>query len=266
MARCWISQPCSISAARLRTATVDVAVASTALHLAEKNRARIQALHDAEIIAGRELSQVAAQWQSDRTREEAARRHVEEIHREARHLWGDELAHLALDRHAQLLDGLANHRRVLLQITLPSGVSLPGQDATLFVARDFDRAKAIRAELISAAPRTDDLVQGETWFFHAAAEYLRAGMRVNAWVPRAGKCHGLALPVSAIVWHAGRSWVYREDGEGSYTRLPVAGPLTGDPQLFIDTCLAPGMRVAVTGAQTLLSEEFRGHIPSDDDV
>jgi hypothetical protein len=84
-------------------------------------------------------------------------------------------------------------------------------------------------------------------------------------VPGGGKRHGVALPVSAIVWHAGRSWVYREDGEGSYTRLPVAGPLTGGPHLFIDTGLVPGMRVVVTGAQTLLSEEFRGHIPSEDD-
>jgi hypothetical protein len=178
-------QPLLDLRARLRTATADVAIASAALHLAEKNRARIQALHDADIIAGRELSQVEAQWQSDRTREEAARRHVEEIHREARHLWGDKLAHLALDGHAELLDGLANHRRVLLQITLPSGVSLPGQGAPLLVARDFDRAKAIRAELISAAPRTDELVQGETWFFHAAGEHLRAGMRVNAGCPAA---------------------------------------------------------------------------------
>lgn len=252
--------------ARLRTATAEVAVASAALHLAEKNRARIQALHDADIIAGRELSQVEAQWQSDRTREEAARRHVEEIHREARHLWGDELAHLALDGHAELLDSLATHRRVLLQITLPTGVSLPpGQRAPLFVARDFDRAKAIRAELISAAPRTDELVQGETWFFHAAAEHLRAGMRVNVWVPGGGKRHGVALPVSAIVWHAGRSWAYREDGDGVYTRLPVAGQPAGSQHLFIDSGLAPGMRVVVSGAQTLLSEEFRGQIPSEED-
>ncbi len=258
-------QPLLDLRARLRAAVADVAVASAALRLAGKNRARIQALHDADIIAARELAQADAQWQSDLTREEAARRHVEEIHREAMHLWGDALAHLALDGHAPLLDSLAAHRRVLLQITLPSGVSLPAQGGPLFVSRDFDRARAIRAELISAAPRTDELVQGETFFFHAAAEHLRAGMRVNVWVPGGGRRHGVTLPASAIVWHGGQSWVYREDGGGGYSRLPVAGQPGGAKEIFIDSGLAPGVRVVVTGAQTLLAEEFRSHIPAEDD-
>lgn len=256
-------QPLLDLRSRLRAAMADTEVAEAALRLAEKNRNRIQALYQADIIASRELSQVEAQWQSDRTRAEAARRHGDEIRREALNLWGQSLAHLALEGEAGLLESLATHHRVLLQITLPTGVNPAAKGVTIHVARDFIRDKAVLAELVSAAPRTDELVQGETWFFHAPAEHLRAGMRVNAWASAGVRRQGAALPLPAVVWHAGRPWVYREDGDGHYTRLPI------DPDAlanrFIGASLPPGTRVVVTGAQTLLSEEFKGQIPDEDE-
>jgi len=155
-------QPLLDLRSRLRAAIADTEVAEAALRLAEKNRNRIQALYEADIIASRELSQVEAQWQSDRTRAEAARRHGDEIRREALNLWGQSLAHLALDTDAGLLESLATHHRVLLQITLPAGLNPAPKGVMIHVARDFNRDKAVRAELVSAAPRTDELVQGET--------------------------------------------------------------------------------------------------------
>ncbi len=258
-------QPLLELRSRLRSAQADVDVAAAALQLAEKNRNRVQALYKADIIAGRELTQTEAQWQSDLTRERAARRHVEEIRREAQHLWGDELAHLALDGEAALLENLAKHRRSLLQLTLPFGTDPLSPQVQVFIARDFERSKAVKAEMISAAPRTDELVQGETWFFHIPTEHLRAGMRINVWVTDGARRQGVALPASAIVWQAGKSWVYRDNRDGSYSRLPVDPQPSSDKALFADMALAPGTHVVVTGAQTLLSEEFRGAIPSEDE-
>ena len=259
-------QPLLELRARLRAAQADVDVANAALKLAAKNRNRIQALYQADIIAGRELAQAEAQWQSDFTREQGARRHVEEIHREAEHVWGDALAKLALGDKSELLEKLTSHHRALAQITLPYGSNPTDPKNRMWVARDFDRSRAIQAELISAAPRTDDLVQGETWFFHLPGEHLRAGMRINTWMTGIGPGRqGVYLPASAIVWQAGKSWVYRDEGDGNYTRLVVdPQPSPGNAQL-IETGLAPGTRIVVTGAQTLLSEEFRGAIPSEDE-
>ncbi len=262
-------QPLLDLRARLQAAEADAEVAAAALQLADKNHARVKSLHDADILASRELSTAEAQWQSDRARAQAAQRHVEDIHREARHLWGDALEHLALDGQAALLESLATHRRALVQITLPTGASPASRSGAVYVGREFDRNRAVRAELISAAPRTDELVQGETWFFHVPAEHLRAGMRVNAWAIGGGQRHGAALPTRAVVWHGGQSWVYRDDGAGRYTRLPVALPTAAGDLLFMDASLdagfTPGVRIVTVGAQTLLSEEFRGHIPDEDD-
>ena len=258
-------QPLLELRARLRAAQADVDVASAALKLAEKNRQRIQALYKADIIAGRELTQAEAQWQSDFTREQGARRHVEEIHREAQHVWGDALARLALGNESELLGSLTSHSRSLVQITLPYGTDPSGLKSKVWVARDFDRARAVPAELISAAPQTDDLVQGETWFFHVPGEHLRAGMRINVWVTGGSGRQGVSLPANAIVWHAGKPWVYRDNRNGSYSRLAVDPQPAPGKALLIDTGLTPGTKVVVTGAQTLLSEEFRGAIPSEDE-
>jgi hypothetical protein len=253
---------------RYRAARADTEVAAAALGLAEKNRRRLSELHRAEIVAGRELVQAEAQWQSDKTREDAARRLAGEIRREAEHAFGMELSRLALDGDSTLFEDLATHRRLLLRVALPSGAALPSRGAALFVARDHDRAHAAKAELISPAPATDDLVQGETWFFHTADEHLRAGMRVHAWAPAGGEQRqGVVIPLSAVVWHAGKPWAYRRVGEDGFARTEIAGyrDYGYGGGWFVEKGFAPGESIVVTGGQMLLSEEFRGQIPDKDD-
>lgn len=258
-------QPLLDLRARERDAGSEVEMAAAALTLAEKNRKRVAALHAADILAGRELAHSEAQWLHDRAREAAARRKVEDVHREARHLWGSELARLALATQSPLLEELASHRRYLLQITLPPGSQLPMPGMSLPVAREFDRTHAYRADFIAAAPRTDELTQGETWFYHAPADHLRAGMRVTAWVPDGRNRPGVMLPARAVVWYAGQPWAYRKDADGSFIRTPVMAHTPSGSLWFVDSSFAPGDQVVTAGAQTLLSEEFRGHIPSEDD-
>lgn len=251
---------------RYRVARAEAEAAAAALALARKNRDRLSVLHRAEIVAGRELAQAEAQWQSDRARSEAAGRLPEEIRREAEHGFGIPLAHLALDGEAALFDDLAAHRRYLLRIALPAGYSLPSHDTALFIAREHDRAHAAEARLISPAPTADELVQGETWFFHTAAAGLRAGMRVNAWVPLSGeKQDGVAIPLSAVVWHAGKPWVYWRTGDADFTRREVTGYREYGGGWFVEQGFGAGEGIVVTGGQTLLSEEFRSRIPDEDD-
>ena len=88
---------------------------------------------------------------------------------------------------------------------------------------------------------------------------------VNVWVTGGPSQRGVSWPDNAIVWHAGKPWVYRDNGDGSYTRLAVDPQPGPGPALPIGKGLTPATKVVVTGAQTLLSEEFRGTIPSEDE-
>ena len=250
---------------RYRAAQSEAEVAAAAYALAQANRDRLSALHQAEIVAQRELIQAQAQWQSDRAREAAARRLVEEIRREARQAWGEALARLALDGDAPLFEDLLSHRRALLLVALPPGY-VPPPGAILFVAREHERARAMRAEPLSPATKTDELVQGETWFYHAADATLRAGMRVHAWAPVSGqRLNGVALPLTAVVWHAGQPWAYRQMDAERFARTAIASYRDDAGGWFVAQGFAPGERVVVTGGQMLLSEELRGQIPDEDD-
>jgi hypothetical protein len=251
---------------RYRAAEAEAEVAKAALELARKNHGRLSTLHREDIVAGRELMQAETRMHTDRAREAAARRLLGQIREEARQAWGDALTRLALDGDAPLFEQLVSHRRLLLLVVLPPGVSLAEGTARLYVNRDPDRAQAVAAERVSPAPRTDDLVQGESWFFHAAGEKLRSGMRVHAWVPLGGGAEaGVVLPLSAVVWHAGKPWAYRQvDGE-TYARVEIVNQRDYGSGWFVENGFAAGERVVTTGGQMLLSEEFRGQIPDEDD-
>ncbi|MGX2040601.1 efflux RND transporter periplasmic adaptor subunit [Methylocaldum sp. MU1018] len=258
-------QPLLALYVRYQAAGTDAEIANAAVELAQKNRNRLMALHRENIVAGRDLAQAEAQYRSDRAKLEAARRLMREIRHEARQAWGDQLTHIAFDGESRLFRDLLSRNRVLLLIAVPGGRSIPSDKQVLFVARESDRSAARRVEFISPAPKTDDLVQGETFFFHAPSDRLRAGMRVNAWLPVSGEpLAGVAIPPSAIVWHAGKPWIYRQSDERTFTRTEITAYREQGHFWFVDQGFAAGDRIVVTGGQTLLSEEFRGDIPDED--
>ncbi|WP_434101604.1 efflux RND transporter periplasmic adaptor subunit [Methylocaldum gracile] len=259
-------QPLLALHVRYQTAGTEAEIANAAVELAQKNRNRLTTLHREDIVASRDLAQAEAQYQADRAKLEAARRLMREIRHEARQAWGDELTRIAFDGESRLFQDFLSRSRVLLLIALPSGQSLPPDKRSLFVARENDRSAAHRAELISPAPKTDDLVQGETYFFHAPSDRLRAGMRVNAWLPASGEpLTGVAIPPSAIVWHAGKPWAYRQSDDRTFIRTEITVYREHTDFWFVDHGFAAGDKIVVTGGQLLLSEEFRGNIPDEDD-
>jgi len=259
-------QPLLALHVRYQSASTDIEIANAAVELAQKNRNRLMTLHREDIVASRDLAQAEAQYQSDRAKLEAAHRLMREIRHEAQQSWGDQLTHFAFDGESRLFQDLLSRSRVLLLIAMPSGQSLPPDQRSLFVARESDRNAAHQAELISPAPKTDDLVQGETYFVHAPSNQLRAGMRVNAWLPTSGApLAGVAIPPSAIVWHAGKPWVYRQSDDQTFIRTEITVYREHGNFWFVDQGFAAGDKIVVTGGQMLLSEEFRGDIPDEDE-
>lgn len=252
--------------ARYRTAQADAEVSGTALQLAQKNRDRIRTLHSADILAGRELVHAEAQSLTEQTRRQAALRQVEDIRRECRQAWGPVLTQLVLDGLDPQFDKLTEHRSFLIRVTLPPGLNLDEPLPEPHVSRDSDRRTALRARFLSTAPQTDELVQGETWFALAETGQLRAGMRINAWIAGGEARPGTWLPTDAIIWYAGKPWAYRKIADDRFVRLPVAARQINPQGWFIDSAgIEAGYQIVTTGVQTLLSEEFRGHIPDEDD-
>lgn len=105
----------------------------------------------------------------------------------------------------------------------------------------------------------------------------RLAMPAALFWARAAVPHGLRLPAlsgetasavpvpaAAVVWYAGRPWVYLQRDDETFRRHPLENwRATGDTW-WVREALA-GRRIVVRGAQLLLAEEFRAQVPEEDD-
>lgn len=161
--------------------------------------------------------------------------------------------------------------------------ALPPAAVDVVVSRGSMPAAAggtrLAARLLAPAPATDRTLQGETWFLTAPADRLRTGMRVAAEVVAAddagrdrsgdadsAAASGTLVPEEAVLWHDGRPWVYAQVAEGAWARRDLSSAVeTRDGWFVAAGSVAPGDVVVTGGATTLLSEEYRWQIPTEDD-
>jgi len=251
--------------ARHRSAQSELAIAEAALQVARKSHDRLAKLHSESIIPARELIQAESQLAADQARHDAASRHVREVREEALQSFGEALFKQAAEAESPLFEGLLKHFQVLALVALPTGQALPGNVRGVLISPGGERGKARPARLVSAAPRTEESTQGETWFFVADAVGLRTGMRLDAWIPQGGAAAGVLIPLSAVVWRDGQPWVFVKTGEAEFTRRPVGVRLEQGEAWFVAQGFAPGEAVVVVGGQMLLSEEQRLNAPKSGD-
>ncbi|MBT8446729.1 MAG: hypothetical protein HKO62_00020, partial [Gammaproteobacteria bacterium] len=135
-------------------------------------------------------------------------------------------------------------------------------------------AGAWTGRYISSAARRRLGTRGHTAWYLVEGHDLSASTRLYAWLSRTGAAGGArdrtsatvtVVPASALVWHSGRSWVYRREADGAFVRIAVdTGAQTADGRL-VSGALEAGDDIVTRGAQVLLSEEFRWSIPDEDE-
>jgi hypothetical protein len=79
---------------------------------------------------------------------------------------------------------------------------------------------------------------------------------------------GVGIPPSAILWQAGKAWIYVRTGSDRFERRAIgaeAAPTADGGYVLPATSLRNDKLIVVAGAQTLLSEESKSQIPSDED-
>ena len=133
-------------------------------------------------------------------------------------------------------------------------------------ARDTDRLSARMAKIISVSNKSDNVLQGETYFLETKTLNLRPGMRLYAWIPEDKNLKwGVVIEDEALVWHAGQMWAYIQTDEEYFVRKALINPIDTGDGWFVQENFDEGDSVVVQGAQLLLSEEYRGFIPDEDD-
>jgi len=235
--------------------------AQAELEQAEQNLHRIKRLHQNKAASTRKLQTAQTRWQKakDNCQSQCYQRLA--LKQSAILSWGKTLAEALMQTETEQL---FDRQHSLLKITLPANRSLPAQTRTIWISPSGLRQQAKPAFLISPAPAADPVSQGETWYFRSTP--LRTGLSVTAWIPESKTTViGVWVPEAAVVRHLGQAFVYLKKSADSFIRKSISAQFAGRRGYFVATGLQAGDALVRTGAQLLLSEEFRGQIPEEDD-
>lgn len=253
---------------RARYAETKADLAATRATVAASRRAyqRLAELHRQDAISRYKLEDQHSRWQADTAQVDAASSRLRGIRENALQGWGKPITQWALDGDSETFRHILDGREALLLVALPSGVTLPEDLTTIQVENIGSVLKRRSAHYVSPAPMTDSATQGETYFFRTKGDNLRTGMRLAAWIPQPNRrTHGALIPASAVVWHGGRAWCYIQLDEERFVRRVLRRPVKRGSAWLVEDRFASNEKVVTVGAQLLLSEEFRGQIPDEDD-
>ncbi len=251
---------------RYLLALTDQRSAQAKFKQSEQNTNRQQELYSSGVSSKRALQEQQAQWQSNHAQVDATHYQSTAIIDEALLLWGKELTNLTLSNDHSKLDAFLSGRQKLIQITLPTHQHLANTVLSIEVEASGNRAKAHKAELISAATHAELIAQGESYFFQTSDKSLLPGMAISTWIPEQNTAAtGVMIPKSALIWYMDQAIVYIKSSETTFSRLVLNSYFPSADGYFVPDTLNPNQKLVITGAQMLLSEELKGQIPKEDD-
>jgi hypothetical protein len=219
---------------------------------------RAQTLNRDKAVSEAAVQAAQATFGADQAVEVSAESQVRTLSATAQQEWGSVLGKALIER-SPVITRLIERQDVLLQITLPPGISvaMPPQTATIATVNGLQA----QIKFLSAATRTDPKIQGISYFYIAAADSgVLPGMNVLAFMPTGKIVEGVTIPDTAIVWWQDRAWVYRRRAPDKFTRVSIATDLPAPGGGYITESLPIHAEIVTQGAQTLLSEEFRAQI------
>lgn len=252
---------------RYLAAKAEAGVIRASLLNSEREYQRLLQLNkDDHNISDRAVIAAEALWKADKAKLAAAETAASSLRDNMRQVWGEVLTEKATQQGDPMLQQLLDYRQVLLQITLPFGSAEPRPGSTLAVTPTGTRNKAVEARYISRSPQTDTTIQGKTYYYQAPADDLRAGMRISVRMSdNRQSAEGVVIPNDAVVWYGGKAWVYRQESPERFVRQPIETDQETGNGWFNTGLIKPGDALVTSGAQLLLSEEFKYQIKNENE-
>ncbi len=257
---------------RYLAAKAESQVISTSLAHNKIELARLRELNlDDKNISDKVLATAQADTKADEAKIMAAESNAKNISDSMRQTWGDALTKLATEKNPSvLLQSLIDYKEVLVQITLPFDSVEPANNSNVLIAPVTAPSNSAKAIYLSQSPSSAATIQGKTYFYHARSDALRAGMQVKVSnLNNASKLIGVVIPASAVVWYAGKPWVYRKTNDNQFDRLPINTNVEVENGWFYHNNSKDGLnsgdKVVTSGAQLLLSEEFKAQITNENE-
>jgi HlyD family secretion protein len=163
---------------------------------------------------------------------------------------------------------LVRFDRLLARIELPVGQSIPSKPASARIVPVGREELSIPAEPVAVSASVDPQTQAQSLLFRLTGNpaRLRPGLAVTAYLSIPGSLHRVAVvPSSAVVQHAGASFVYVRTSEEEFVRRPLSDLRPARGGYVVEEGLTSGEEVVTQGAQLLLSEELKSFISVGED-
>ncbi len=168
-----------------------------------------------------------------------------------------------LEGNSPQLDALLMQRRFLLQVTGTNSTRFSAPKQAIVQYADGTHAQA---RFISVLPQLDPRLQVPSLLYEVPAHPgLVPGINLNVFLPSGPLERGVIVPSSAVVWSQGSAWCYVEKSPGKFVRTAISTSDPVPPGWFVTEGIQPNVPIVTSGAQTLLSEEFRSQIQADQD-
>lgn len=271
---------------QLVTARGDANAAAATVGAAQTAYERARVLNaDAKNVSDRVVEEARSRLESERARLEAARETVRTIETSLQSGGPASSTPLLLQSEGTVVEIMAQPGesveagtpllrvsrldRLVARIELPLAENLPASSMSARILAAGQEHEAIEADRIATATVVDPKAPGQAFLFRLRETRfgLRPGLAVTAYIATAtGKRVGVTVPASAVVRLSGKAYVYVQTANDQFSRKEIRTDSPISSGYFIGDQLAPGTRIVVVGAQTLLSEEFKpeGVIEGDD--
>ncbi|MHB8668495.1 MAG: hypothetical protein ACYC7B_13370 [Burkholderiales bacterium] len=247
---------------QLRSAQLESDAARAQSAASQREYRRLALLNGQDhTVSDKTMEAAQATAAADRAHLESAHALLSAERETARSRWGGVLTGWALAAHSAQLDALDSGRQALLSVALPPGGTNSSPPPAIRIG--VPGAGSERgARLVSASPLADPLTQSPAYFYLAPRAGLRAGMRIEAFVPAGGSVEGVVIPNSAVVWYANRPWAYAQSDTTHFTRREIVVDMPAPGGWFVAHGWHAGERAVVKGAALLFSQEFQPQPPA----
>lgn len=171
-----------------------------------------------------------------------------------------------LDQPAEFFESLAKQEIVLVRLDLPAGETVAETPTGAQLEISGQRSE-VGGQFLGRAAATDPQVQGAGFIFVVtnAPATLTPGLSLTGYLQLPGEpASGAIVPDAAVVRSDARVWIYVQTGDTTFARREISSDRPAAGGWFVTNGAAPGDKVVVTGAQTLLSEEHKSEIQIGD--
>jgi hypothetical protein len=260
-------QPLAELRGRYLAAMAESRASRATLAAAESESRRMEMLfRDDRNVSEQAMKAAQARYYSELARQAAADQAAASIRDASRGAWGETVTGWAINPDSQTMRSLLQQTAFLVQLVLPHDLPRAAVRGKIAVAPAMARENSHPASFVADSPQIDPALPGETYFYLVNGGGFRAGMRVAARIRMGGApVSGVIVPSAAVVWHAGKAWVYVKDDEQNFERFEVSTTDEMEGGWFNTAGFDDDDEVVVSGAQLLLSEELKFQIRNENE-